>query len=455
MKKRKLLALLTAALIFFACQKEDTVTENAAGEITSAAESVSDTVETSGTSAEISEVVSSEKVTEHTVSESGTELTEESAETEETADETLLQKALRSAGEKDNYGFVGRIFIDLNFDGFPEMIKCDKYDNYYFYTFNMEMGEWESREEIDNKLYLYNDEERGLHFYFFIGSYEADGSPMLERLNIYGDNIFEFELLGITDAYHCGDCGKVVAFQHTNGAFAVGEFDGYGEEITEFLYSTAIKGLEEYNLEKIIDLNEMMAGVDKSQKFEIFDEDFADEPQENGLPKYVYDENKNPWIPNCEVYLDASDMSEDTFAKLAENKKITRLIVSSFDENADSVTYDYTGISRLENLKELIVSGNRENCINADEIGKLKNLEILDISSQLDNYDFLSELDNLKIIQFGNTFDKPADFFKPIYGMKNLRYMLVSIWDDNITDEQVEELKQNMPQLCICYYKRG
>lgn len=453
MKKRKLLALLTAVLIFSACQKEDTVTENAAGEIASAAESVSDTVETSVTSAEISEVVSSEKVTEHTVSESGTELTEEIAETEETADETLLQKALRNAGDMDNYD-VGRIFIDLNFDGFPEMVNY-RANGKYLFAFNVETCEWEWCEVISSKLYLYNDEKSGEHFYFFIGSFEADGSPMLGKLNIYGDNIFDFNLLGFNDYYHCGDCGKVVAFQHTNGAFAVGEFDGYGEEITEFLYSTAIKGLEEYNLKKIIDLDEIRARAGRPRKFEIFDEDFADEPQENGLPKYVYDENKNPWVPNCEVYLDASDMSEDTFAKLAENKKITRLIVSSFDENADDVTYDYTGISRLENLKELIVSGNSKNCINVSEIGKLKNLEILDISSRLDNYDFLSELDNLKIIQFGSTVDKPADFFKPIYGMKNLRYMLVSIWDDNITDEQVEELKQNMPQLCICYYKRG
>ena len=449
--KKRLLALLTAALVFTACQKEDTVTENAAGEITSAEESVSYTVETTGKSAEISDVVSSEKVTEHTVSESGTELTEESSETEETADETLLQKALRNAGEIGKYGVIGRIFIDLNFDGFPEMIKCDKYDNYYLSTFDTKTGEWRFCTETGDKLYLYNDEERGLHFYFFVGSSEAEGLPMLGKLNIYGDNIFEFELLGFTDSYHCWDCGKVVAYQHTNGVFAVGEFDGYGEEKTEFLYSTAEKGLEEYTLEKIIDLDEMTAGVDRSQKFEIFAEDFADEPRENGLPKYVYDENKNPWLSNCELYLDAGDMRVESFAKLAENKKITRLIVSAQDEDA----LDLTGIGRLENLKELVVSGIYKNYVNADEIGKLKNLEVLDISSRLDNYDFLSELDNLKIIEFDDTSDKPADFFKPIYGMKNLRYMLVPTWDRNITDEQVEELKQNMPQLCICYYKRG
>lgn len=453
MKKRKLAALLTAALIFSACQKEDTVTENAMWEITSAAEIVSDTVETSGTSAEISEVVSSEKVTEHTVPESGTELTEESTETEETVDETLLQKALRSAGKMDNYD-VGRIFIDLNFDGFPEMVKYRDYDKRLF-AFNMETCEWEWCEVISSKLYLYNDEKSGGRFYFFIGYSEYDGSPMVERLNLYSDNKFIFELFGIADSYDCGDCGKVVAFQHTNGAFAVGEFDDYGEEIMEFRYSVAEKGLEEYTLEKIIDLDEIRARDGRPRKFEIFAEDFADEPQDSGLPKYVNDENKNPWVPNCQASLDASEMSEEAFAKLAENKKITRLLVSSLDENADAVTYDYTGISRLENLKELFVSGNSKNCINADEIGKLKNLEILYISSQLDNYDFLSELDNLKIIQFGCTVDKPADFFKPIYGMKNLRYMLVSVWDDNITDEQVEELEKNMPQLCICYYKRG
>lgn len=134
MKKMKLLALLTAALIFSACQKEDTVPENAVAEITSAEKSVSDTVETSEASAGKSEVVSSEKVTEYTVSESGIELKDD---TEETADETLLQKAMRNAGELGKYGVVGRIFIDLNFDGFPEMIECDKYDNYYLYTFNM------------------------------------------------------------------------------------------------------------------------------------------------------------------------------------------------------------------------------------------------------------------------------------------------------------------------------
>ena len=447
--KKRLLALLTAVLIFSACQKEDTVTENAAGEITSAEESVSDTVEMSVTSAEISEIVSAEKFTEHTVSESGTELNDESAETEETADETLLQKALRSAGNMDNYD-VGRIFIDLNFDGFPEMINY-RANGKYLFAFNMETCEWEWCEVISSKLYLYNDEKSGEHFYFFIGSFEADGSPMLGKLNIYGDNIFEFNLLGFTDSYHCGDCGKVVAYQHTNGAFAIGEFDDYGEERTEFLYSTAEKGLEEYTLEKIIDLDEIRARDGRPRKFEIFAEDFADEPRENGLPKYVYDENKNPWLSNCELYLDAGDMSEETFAKLAENKKITRLIVSAQDED----TLDLTGIGRLENLKELVVSGIYKNYVNADEIGKLKNLEVLDISSRLDNYDFLSELDNLKIIEFDDTSDKPADFFKPIYGMKNLHYMLVSVWDPNITDEQVEELKQNMPQLCICYYKRG
>lgn len=443
--KKRLLALLTAAFIFSACQREDTVTENTAGEITSAEKSVSDTAETSGASAEISEAVSSEKVTEYTAPEVGR------STAEETADETLLQKALRSAGNMDNYD-VGRIFIDLNFDGFPEMIKYRDYDK-RLYTFNTETCEWEWCEIISSKLYLYNDKERGLRFYFFIGAFEADGRPMLERLNIYSDNTFEFELLGITDSYSCDDCGKVAAFQHTNGAFAVGEFDGYGEEIIEFRYSIAEKGLEEYTLEKIIDLDEIRAKDDRPRKFEIFVEDFADEPQENGLPKYVNDENRNPWRSNCEVYLDESEMSEEAFAKLAENKKITRLVVTSLDEKAG--TFDYTGISRLENLKELVVSGNSTNCINTAEIGRLKNLEILDVSSKLDNYDFLSELDSLKIIEFGDTSDKPADFFKPIYGMKNLRYMLVSTWDENITEEQVEELKKNMPQLCICYYKRG
>lgn len=452
MKKRKLLALLTAALIFSACQKEDTVPENAVAEITSAEKSVSDTVETSEASAGKSEVVSSEKVTEYTVSESGTELKDD---TEETADETLLQKAMRNAGELGKYGVVGRIFIDLNFDGFPEMIECDKYDNYYLYTFNMEMSKWKLYGQISNKLYLYNDEESGEHFYFFIEYSEYDGSPMVDRLNLYSDNTFVFELLGITDSYRCGDCGKVVAYQHTNGVFAIGEFDDYSEEITEFLYSTAEKGLEEYTLEKIIDLNEITVDVDRSQKFEIFTEDFSDEPQENNLPKYVKDENKNPWTPNCKASLDASEISEEAFTKLAENKKITSLTIYVRDEDEDSAIFDFTGIDKLENLKELWVARNIKNCINTSEIGKLKNLEILYIPSELDNYDFLSELDNLKIIEFGDTFDKPADFFKPLYGMKNLRYMLVSTWDNNITDEQVEELEKNMPQLCICYYKRG
>lgn len=454
MKKRKLLALLTAALIFSACQKEDTVTENAVGEITSAQKSVSDTVETSGTSAEISEVVSSEKVTEYKVSESGTELAEESAETEETADETLLQKALRNAGDVDKYA-VGRIFIDLNFDGFPEMISCGEYGTRYLCTFDMETGEWSLCTSISDKLYLYNDKESGEHFYFFIGYLDSDGSPMVSGIKLYSDNRFVCVSLGEIDSYSCRDCGKVVAFQHTNGLFAVGEFDGYGEEITEFIYSTAEKGLEEYNLEKIIDFNEITAGVDRSQKFEIFAEDFSDEPQENGLPKYVNDENEYWWLPDCQALLDASDMSEEAFAKLAENKKLTCLVIPVQDENEDSVTLDFTGIGRLENLKELVIYSNAKNFINADEIGKLKNLEALYISSELDNYDFLSELDSLKIIQFGNTNDKPADFFKPIYGMKNLRYMPVSTWDPNITTEQVKELEKNMPQLCICYYKRG
>lgn len=458
--KKRLLALLTAALVLTACQKEDTVTENSAGESTPVSQSVSDTVETSGTPAEISEIILSEKVTEHTASESGTELAEESAETEETADETLLQTAMRKAGDMDEYT-SGRIFIDLNFDGFPEMIKCYKYDN-GLYTFNTETCKWELFAVTGSKLYLYNDEERGKRFYFFIEYSDYDGAPIIERLELYSDNTFVGEVigiadvfaenyLGIPDAYVDKDLGKIVAYQHTNGAFAVGEFDGYSDEVTEFYYSVAEKGLEEYTLERIINIDEITAGVDRSQKFEIFAEEFFDEPQENSLPQYVKDENKNSWIPNSRAFLDANKMNEEAFAKLAENKKLTYLIISANDDDV----LDFNGIGRLENLKELVVAGSGKSFINTAEIGKLKNLEVLYIPAELNNYDFLSELDSLKIIQFDNTNDKPADFFKPIYGMKNLRYLLVFVWDPNITTEQVEELEKNMPQLCICYYKRG
>ena len=375
--------------------------------------------------------------------------------------ETTLQKAVRKAGSIGEYS-TGRIFLDLNFDSFPEEIVCG---NYYNSLYKFNGISWEYISDIGSKLYLYRDNESGERFYFYMGYSEYDGSDMAMKLKIYGNNEFVSEYLGSPDYYRCSKCGRTVSIQHINGVFEIGEFDGYTKETAEtyyqetdeFFYSTIEKGLAEYTLEKVIDIGAMTEDIDTSQKFEIVNEEFADEPKSNGLPEYAdEDDSRNFWQPNYQAGLSADEISEEAFAKLAENPKITYLTLSGWNANEENPVMDFTGISKLENLKELSIYGS-ERCsfVNTDEIGRLKGLEVLYVSSELGNYDFLAELDNLKVIEFGSTVDKPADFFKPIYGMKNLRFMPVSTWDPNITAEQVEELEKNMPQLCICYYKVG
>lgn len=49
---------------------------------------------------------------------------------------------------------------------------------------------------------------------------------------------------------------------------------------------------------------------------------------------------------------------------------------------------------------------------------------------------FISDMDSVRVLEIYNTDDMPEDIFTPAYDMKGLEYLIVSKWNNNMTEEQ-------------------
>lgn len=377
-----------------------------------------------------------------------------------------MHKAMRAAPKPSNDKYYsGRIFIDINGDKFPEMINVDDYgeegEHYYnssIYRYDTGSNEWVLFWWLYNgeNINLYYDKANNEYFYLLHEQgYEA-GDYFYKKI-CTADFSDAGEYIGSFDGYSIGEhfygeyiLEEKVDFGSLNGKYYIGE----NEE--DFLQNAVKDAMSEYDIVFSIDIAELIP-QESIMPFEITVGDLADTPQAS--PYFSQKQEKEPLFTIGQevctedtfmVYLDAEDATPENFEKLSRLPKLTTLNIGGWYGDNDSVDLD--GIGVLTNLRELYVWGD---ITNAAEIGKLKNLSVLYMSSTADDFTFLTGMDSVVVMEFDDTTDKPEDFYEPLYGMKNMRCLLLSTWDINMTTEQYKHIKNNAPHIKIFMFKRG
>lgn len=379
-----------------------------------------------------------------------------------------MHKAMRAAPKPSNDKYYsGRIFIDINGDKFPEMISVEDYgkvgEHYYnssIYRYDTDRNEWGLFWLVYNgeNINLYYDKANNEYFYLLHEQgYEAGNYFYKKICTADCSDDSGSPLFGFFDEYSIGErfygeyiVEEKVDFGSLNGKYYIGE----NEE--DFLQNAVKDAMSEYELVFSIDIAELIP-QESIMPFEITVGDLADTPQAS--PYFSQKQEKEPLFTIGQevctedtfmVYLDAEDATPENFEKLSRLPKLTTLNIGGRYGDNDSVDLD--GIGVLTNLRELYVWGD---ITNAAEIGKLKNLSVLYMSSTADDFTFLTGMDSVVVMEFDDTSDKPEDFYEPLYGMKNMRCLLLSTWDDNMTAEQYKHIKKNAPHIKIFMYKRG
>ncbi len=385
-----------------------------------------------------------------------------------------MHRAVRSAPKLYDHD-AGRIFIDLDGDCFPEIITVGNNGGAYGHQYDFRSKEWHSfwyGLNTDKDLNLYYDKDRNEYFYLFDMYGENGGIFFYKYLcsedGFYNYNSCDFsDYIGLLDGYSAGewtDCGgervysveSTVEFGTINGKYYIGIDD------PDFLKNAVNDAMKEYEIVSGVNISEIVERYgDDDRKYEIVMSEFAEKPQPSpyfseGSVKW---EDKEPLVTiggsaytedDWLVYLQSEEVTAESFEKLSRLPKLTTLSIGGrYGEQTD---IDLNGIGALTDLRELYVYGNIKN---AAEIGKLTNLSVLYMSPEADDLSFLTGMDSVAVIEFGNTMDKPADFYEPISGMKNLRCFLLSRWEQYMTEEQEAYLRENAPQIKIFTYKRG
>lgn len=412
----------------------------------------------------------SETVVE-TSSESSAETTETyttpiTAETEYRS-ETELQRAVREAKTLSEW-CDGQIYIDIDGDNFPERFDVSVsemdsdihiYGDLLFY--NTDECVWRELPGgrfdciISYPLYIYYDRE--YDEYFFIGD-----------VGVYGGSYdkFIFTDSGIKEENFGGSWG--FGYSHNeDGSIKSGvSFGRWGKHfyINESLDENDIDVFNKtlsgnYEIVMTVDLGQIIReyGYENSEEqFEIFVGDFADSPQPSEYKK-PYKEKEKEYITiggeeisllSTYVYINGAvtDITEETFEELSQMPYLYGLRLSGG-------SIDLNGIEKLTGLRSLDLFA--DTVTNGEKAGELKELTVLSLSPDISDFSFVEHLDSVKVIEFGDTLDKPADFYAPMYKMKGLRYMLLSVWELLMTDEQTEHIRENAPWIDICTYKVG
>ena len=377
-------------------------------------------------------------------------------------------KAMRAAPRRNNSEhYSGHIFIDVNGDKFPEMLEVydygedgEHYYSYRAYWYNTQKSEWipfwgfHDNENID----LYYDKVNNEYFYLLREDGEYGGSYFHKK--ICTPSLLDVnEYIGGFDSYSIGTyfneeyiVEETVDFGTLNGKYYIGE----NEE--DFLQNSVKDAMSEYDIVFSIDIAELIP-QESDKPFEITVGDLADTPQAS--PYFSQKREKEPLVTigdgvyTCTentfmVHLKAEDATPENFEKLSRLPKLTTLNIGGRYGDNDSV--DLNGIGVLTNLRELHVWGDIKN---AKEIGELKNLSVLYMSSTADDFTFLTGMDSIVVMEFDDTTDKPEDFYEPLYSMKNMRCLLLSTWDNYMTTEQYKHIRKSAPHIKIFMYKRG
>lgn len=379
-----------------------------------------------------------------------------------------MYKAMRAAPKYNDKYFSGRIFIDINGDKFPEMAEVHEYGvrnySYEVYWYDAKESKWShfwwfhDNESIE----LYYDKAKDEYFYLLREPGEEAGDYFFKNLCTadFSDDSFTSwsSSVGGFDGYYIGEnfYGEYIVEEMVN----FGTLDGkyyIGENEENFLQNAVGDAMSEYELVFSIDIAELVPPK-SDEPFEITVGDLSDKPQAS--PYFSQKHEREPLVTIGDrvytedtycVYLEGEYVTPENFEKLSRLPKLKELHVGD-GRFGNKNGVDLNGIGVLTELRQLSVWGNVKN---AKEIGKLKNLSVLYMSSSADDFTFLTDMDSLVVMEFDDTTDKPENFYEPLYGMKNMCCLLLSTWEKYMTTEQYKHIKENAPHIKIFMYKRG
>ncbi|MGN0602923.1 MAG: leucine-rich repeat domain-containing protein [Oscillospiraceae bacterium] len=348
--------------------------------------------------------------------------------------ETREEKAERLLPEMPEY-IDGRVRLDINFDGIPECFDVSSY-GVCIYTFT-ENDTWYNTDCMESKLYHFYDKENDYDFY--VTSY----------LSEYCNYCEIHSLIPLEDAIWNGWIGSFRNWSYTESVtLEYGALNGhyYMEEYAERPINAdkyINEAMGEYELVEVIDFFKIAEENASEEKFNILLDPIK---KRSSKPLPTYEEHLKE---NC-IEFDGVNLSKDqpelyirSEQELIEGlrfEKVTILTVNCELDNAEV-------IAKYKNLKELSIY----NIKDPSALAEMDSIEILCLP-MLDSYDFLSEMDGVRAIEFSWTVDEPDDFFKVIKGMKNLEYLLINNYCDMpVSDGQLKWLEENMPELKIIY----
>ena len=389
--------------------------------------------------------------------------------------ETDLEFLLRKTGDLNKNVYIGRIFIDLDGDNFPEMAKISppkesewskrneltgKFEKFpdtpayaHLKKFDILSGEWKEIFDApaDTDLNLFYDRENDVYFYIYHRKSDIHKVCITE-------NGFIDRTIGSytsTSNYQMAINQKYLSDKKLEFGFFNGKF--FIEENSPDIAVHEMK--ENFPHCELISTVHIQEIIDKysndSEMYELVMSPFADSPQPSEYKKPEYnDPEPAPYSKS----LKSDKITEKNFELLSLTPGPIYLHLRNFFEDeltADDEMYGYEYVERTIDLSGIgVLSGleylkiETDNIINTSEIGKLKNLRMLRINGNADDLSFLTDMDSLEAIEFTDLSDKPVDFLAPLYSMKNLKYLIVS-QGTLITDEQIAHISENAPWINI------
>ena len=385
---------------------------------------------------------------------------------DDTEVQRIMRRGLKAINITDDESRV--IFTDIDGDDFPEMI-CYPFGSginaFSLYKYSDSSEKWKilisTDYDIDYYCGIYRDRESGGYFFLRIseGSYvqaeyatkimwTPDGeytegigeSGLFYPIGYYSDN------KGYVTYFKAGNRFEIKTYSSEEIAdvriwndfkeFVKGSLDGC-EPVREISCIDHFKMLEEYPDKKVI-----------------YDGDFYDKPEKSkGYDLTMAERSLVGQIGGTNIYRDTStaflqddDISYKSFELLSQLPGLTYLYING------SNTADLSGIELLSGLKMLDLHSPALK--NTDSLAKLSELEWLNIGAMSD-ISFLADMDSVRVLGIGDTSQMPDDYFSPAYDMDSLEYLLVSCWDENITEEQQADFKAHRPDVELCFYKVG
>ncbi len=391
--------------------------------------------------------------------------------------ETVLERAIRLGKkyveQRSIYNSIETaIFTDIDGDNFPELFISNSWHEQYCMKYSEETG-WNDYLNVSNAeltqsdISIYYDKENDSYFFVSIGvSIICDYYLYAYKTTIDNNGQKVDMMIGNSGVFYSifsnnERVGGVCCY-NSIGGFNIHEYtnDGSQEDNIDYLVLKELveNGLSEYVFIKKLDfdalLNQYQSETTNNNSYQIYyDGEFSERPSDS-IYNFKAPESEVLFsIGDCEYTKDsysarltAEDICPENFEKLAQLPKLNSLYIQTHAEA------DLTGIEKLTGLKHLFIAA--ESVAGTDCLIQLNWLEWIELTP-MDNIDFLSYMDNVKILEIFNTLNKPDDYFNPVYDMESLKYMPVSLWEISISQEQVSAIKENRPDVKICPYKVG